>query len=170
MNHSVWIQNRMPTRALDGKTPYEMVTGRKPNLGGIQEFGVAAYIKDLKAGKLDIRARKGRLVGYDSESKGYRIYWEGERKVSIERKVVFNPKDILTPNVELPIDLLAEGETGGNAQNVSGNIPSNKTFSNNQNPKEASENPKEVDIPAERVETPSNDSSHRDPGHSEPLV
>ena len=86
-------------------------------------------------------------MGYNSESKGYRIYWEGERKVSIERNVVFNPKDVLTPNVELPIDLLADGEMGGNAQNVSGNIPSNKTFSNNQNPKEASETPKKLPFP-----------------------
>ena len=59
MNHSVWIQNRMPTHALDGKTPYEMVTGRKPNLDGIQEFGIATYVRDLKAGKLDLCARKG---------------------------------------------------------------------------------------------------------------
>ena len=149
MNHGVWIQNRTPTHALNGKTPYEMVTRRKPNLGGIQEFGIAAYVKDLKVGKLDLCARKGQLVGYNSESKGYRIYWEGERKVSIERKVVFNLKDILTPNVELPINLLAGVEMSGNVQNVSGNILSNKTSNNNQNPENAPENPKEDDIPAE---------------------
>jgi hypothetical protein len=45
-----------------------MVTGKKPYLGGILEFGVAAYVKDLTAGKLDARAQKGRFVGYDSES------------------------------------------------------------------------------------------------------
>ena len=48
---------------------------KKPHLAGIQEFGVAAYIKDLKAEKLDARAKVGRFVGYDSESKGYWIYW-----------------------------------------------------------------------------------------------
>jgi hypothetical protein len=52
-----------------------MSNGKKPHLANIQEFGAAAYIKDLTAGKLDARAQKGRLVGYDSESKGYRIYW-----------------------------------------------------------------------------------------------
>ena len=35
---------------LEGKTPYEMINKRKPHLGGIQEFGAAAYVKDLKAG------------------------------------------------------------------------------------------------------------------------
>ena len=39
---------------------------KKPHLAGIQEFRVAAYIKDLKVGQ---------FVGYDSESKGYQIYW-----------------------------------------------------------------------------------------------
>ena len=47
---------------------------KKPHLAGIQEFRVAAYIKDLKAGKLDACAKVGRFVGYDSESKGYWIY------------------------------------------------------------------------------------------------
>ena len=53
MAHACWIQNRTPTRALDGKTPYEMTTGRKPNLTGIQRFGAVAYVKLENAGKLE---------------------------------------------------------------------------------------------------------------------
>ena len=53
MKHSAWLQNRSPTRSLDGKTPYEARHGKKPHLAGIQEFGVAAYVKQLNAGKLD---------------------------------------------------------------------------------------------------------------------
>jgi hypothetical protein len=71
MKHSAWLQNRTPSRALDGKTPYEKRHGKKPHLAGIQEFGAAAYVKDLTAGKLDARAQVGRFVGYDFESKGY---------------------------------------------------------------------------------------------------
>ena len=93
MAHACWIQNRTPTRALDGKTPYEMMTGRKPNLTGIQRFGAAAYVKLENAGKLEKRASKARFVGYDNESKGYRIYWPEKHVVSIERNVVFNPGD-----------------------------------------------------------------------------
>src|SRR6202789_2346583 len=93
MRHSVWIQDRTPARALNRKTPYEMVHSKKPNLTGIQEFGAAAYVKDLSAGKLDARAQKGRFVGYDSKSKGYRIYWPIKRSVSVERNVIFNPND-----------------------------------------------------------------------------
>ena len=73
---------------------------------------MAAYVKDLKAGKLDARAQMGRFVGYDSESKGYRIYWPGKRSVTVERNVVFdgnNTKTNENHNITLG-DLLAEGE------------------------------------------------------------
>jgi len=56
---------------LDGKTPYEMRHKEKPYLGGIQEFGAAVYVKDLKARKLDTHAQLGCFVGYDHKSKGY---------------------------------------------------------------------------------------------------
>ena len=53
MKHTTWLQNQTPAKALDGKTPYEAQHGKKPYLGGIQEFGAAMYVKDMKAGKLD---------------------------------------------------------------------------------------------------------------------
>jgi hypothetical protein len=53
MKHVAWLQNRTPSRAINGKTPYEMRHGKKPYMAGIQEFGAAAYVKDLDAGKLD---------------------------------------------------------------------------------------------------------------------
>jgi hypothetical protein len=71
MLHSVWLQNHSSTCALNGKTPYEMAKGRNPHLAGIQEFGTAAYIKDLNARKLDPQAQKGHFVGYNSKRKGY---------------------------------------------------------------------------------------------------
>ena len=94
MNHSSWLQNRSGTCALAGKTPYEARHGKKPNLAGIQEFGAAAYVKDLSAGKLDSRARVGRFVGYDSKSKGYRIYWPKARKVLIERDIYMDKQRV----------------------------------------------------------------------------
>jgi len=99
-----------------------MVKGVKPHLSGIQEFGAAAYVKDLAAGKLDPRATKGRFVGYDSESKGYRIYWAEKGSVSVERNVVFNPEDMLTEEVVIP-DLLTEGEQEKIIQKLPGEQP-----------------------------------------------
>ena len=84
----------------------------KPYLGGIQEFGAAVYVKDLKAGKLDARAQLGRFVGYDHESKGYRIYWPTKRSVTVERNVLFNESDIQSNDstVTLSGGVQSEGE------------------------------------------------------------
>ena len=83
-----------------------------PQLGNIHEFGTVAYVKDLKAGKLDAHAKLGRFVGYDSESKGFRIYWPNKWSVTVECDVIFNQEDVLTKNdhVVIPGDVLSEGE------------------------------------------------------------
>ena len=61
----------MPTRTLEGKTPYKIMSRTKPNLTDIQHFGAAAYIKIKNGGKLDTCELNGHFIGYDSESKGY---------------------------------------------------------------------------------------------------
>ena len=85
MLHATWLQNRTPAQALEGKTPYKMLNKKVPNLAGIQDFGATAYMKDLKAGKLDAHVKVGCFVGYDSESKGYRIYWLWDTPIWIQR-------------------------------------------------------------------------------------
>ena len=89
-----------------------MIHKKKPYLGGIQEFGVAAYVKDIHAGKLNARAQVGHFVGYDAESKGFRIYWPRKRSITIKRNVVFNENDTHTSEnfAIIPGDALAEGE------------------------------------------------------------
>jgi len=56
-------------RALNGKTPYEMVNGKKPYLGGIQEFGVAAYVKTSRQVNLTLVHRKVALWGTIAKAK-----------------------------------------------------------------------------------------------------
>lgn len=64
------------------------------------------WVKCLDVGKLEPRAEEGRFVGIDSESKGYRVYWPGKNRVSIERDAYFNEKEALDAD-KAPI----EGET-----------------------------------------------------------
>ena len=134
MKHATWLQNRTPACAIDGKTPYEMQHKKKPHLAGIQEFGVAAYVKDLKAGKLDACTKVGRFIGYNLESKGYWIYWPQKRSITVERNVVFNESDV-TANNNIHItagDVVDEGErdkvlqpptSNANATNVPNSAP-----------------------------------------------
>ena len=69
-------------------------------------------MKDLDASKLDLKVCIGRFVSYDSESKGYQIYWPKQKSISVEWNVVFNANDITLEeeNVPIPMDALAEGE------------------------------------------------------------
>lgn len=83
---------------------------KERSLAGIHEFGAAAYVKDLKAGKLDARALLGRFVGYDSESKGFRIYWPTKRSVTVERNVIFNDGDVTADATAVIPGDLSEGE------------------------------------------------------------
>ena len=64
------------------------------------------------AGKLDSQAQTGQFVGYDSESKGYRIYWPNKRLVSVECNVVFNDLDVYNGDstTVLQEDVSAEGK------------------------------------------------------------
>ena len=112
MKHVAWIKNRSPHSALDGKSPYEMKHKKVPHLGNIHKFGTAVYVKDLKARKLDARAKLGQFVGYNSESKGFHIYWPNKQSVTVKRDVIFNQEDVLTKNdhVVIPGGVLSEGE------------------------------------------------------------
>src|ERR1700678_160214 len=97
--YHVWLRNRVPTRALqDLKTPTEIATGNKPDLSTVHPWGCKAWVKRVKVGKLEPRADECRFVGVDTESKGFRIYWPGKNRVSIERDVYFNEQEALEPD------------------------------------------------------------------------
>ena len=142
-----------------------MCHGKKPHLAGIQEFGTAAYVKDLDAGKLDPKACVGRFVGYDSESKGYRIYWPKKKSISVEWDVVFNVNNVTVEDetVPIPIDALAEGEKDKVIQSPkptpSSDKPDNQTELKNK--PEVKEEPEKVPFPSENP--PSEDSTQDTP-------
>ena len=62
----VYLQNRSPTRAPEGITPYEAWNGSKPNVDSLRVFGCSAYAHVPKAErrKLEPKTRKCVLLGY----------------------------------------------------------------------------------------------------------
>jgi hypothetical protein len=44
--HAAYLRNQAPTRALDGKTPHEIWTGRKPDVLHLREFGSDFWVLD----------------------------------------------------------------------------------------------------------------------------
>src|SRR5271168_512426 len=53
IKHAVYLKNRTATKVLDGKTPYEVFHGTKPNLKGLPEFGARVWVHDPNGSKLD---------------------------------------------------------------------------------------------------------------------
>ena len=88
---AVYILNRSPTKALDGRTPYEAWHGRKPAVSHLRVFGCLAFAKELgHISKLDDRGTPGVFIGYAEGSKAYRILEPGTQRVRTARDVVFN--------------------------------------------------------------------------------
>jgi hypothetical protein len=71
---TVYILNRLPTKALNDRTPYEAWHGRKSVVSHLRVFGYLAFSKELgHIGKLDDRSTPGVFIGYAEGSNAYRI-------------------------------------------------------------------------------------------------
>ena len=87
--------NRVPTKSAD-KTPYEIWTGRVPNLSFLKIWGCEVYVKRLISDKLDPRSDKCFFVGYPRESKGYYFYHKSHNKVFVARHGTFLEEEFLS--------------------------------------------------------------------------
>jgi hypothetical protein len=88
---AVYIINRSPTKALNGRTPYEAWHGRKPAVSHLRVFGCLAFGKELgHIGKLDDRSTLGVFIGYVEGSKAYCILDLGTQHVCTTCDVVFD--------------------------------------------------------------------------------
>jgi hypothetical protein len=62
---AVYILNRSPIKALNGRTSYEAWHGRKPVVSHLRVFGCLAFGKELDhIGKLDDRSTPVVFIGY----------------------------------------------------------------------------------------------------------
>ena len=91
---AVYVRNRLPTRALNGVTPYEAWRGEKPDLSHIRVWGCLAYIHvhRVKRNKLAPRARACVFVGYAPEAKGWKLYDPTAERYVIVRDVTFQER------------------------------------------------------------------------------
>ncbi|GKF73504.1 retrovirus-related pol polyprotein from transposon TNT 1-94 [Tanacetum coccineum] len=65
------------------KTPYEILMGRSPNISFMRPFGCSLTILNTldHLGKFDGKSEEGYLLGYSTNSKGFRVYNRVTRKV-----------------------------------------------------------------------------------------
>ena len=76
-----------PHRVLKNKTLEEVFSGKIPEVSHLRIFDCPVYIHipREKRTKLDPSGKKGIFVGYFVNSKAYRIYFPGFKKIDISR-------------------------------------------------------------------------------------
>lgn len=76
VKNSVYILNKVPTRALSGQTPYDVWYDMKSDLSYVRVFGGLAYMKRVgnHVGNLDDRSCRIVSLGREPGTKGYRLY------------------------------------------------------------------------------------------------
>jgi len=94
LQHVVYLKNHTWTKSLPDSTPHKSLTGKKPDLSNIHPWGTQVWVHDTSSSKLDSRAKEGRWIGFDQESKCHRIYWPEKRSVTVERSVTFIPEEV----------------------------------------------------------------------------
>ena len=88
---AVYALNMTSTRRRPDITPLECWTGMKPDYSHLRVFGSLAfdYIPKFFRKKLDQKSKKVIFIGYEKDSKNYRLYDPETRKVSVGRNVIF---------------------------------------------------------------------------------
>ncbi|KAG6499643.1 hypothetical protein ZIOFF_039433 [Zingiber officinale] len=100
VRHAVYLLNRLPTKALGERTPFEAWMGRKPHLAHLKVFGCIAYAKNttphLK--KLDDRSSPMVYLGVEEGCKAHRLFDPRHNKLQVSRDVIFQENSEWTWN------------------------------------------------------------------------
>ncbi|KAD2392837.1 hypothetical protein E3N88_39814 [Mikania micrantha] len=95
VRHTIYVLNRIPTKALKDATPFEALKGTKPDLRHLKVFGCIAYAKvpSNHLTKLDDISVKMVYLGVEEGSKAYRLFDPITKRICISRDVKFLEKD-----------------------------------------------------------------------------
>lgn len=93
---AVYILNRLPSKAIAYKSPYEALTLEPPQLQHLRIFGSDAYVHvpDVKRTKWEAKSKKHVLVGYHPDMIAYRVLDPETRRVLTVRHVVIVEKPV----------------------------------------------------------------------------
>jgi len=153
--NAVYIRNRSPGKR-SGKemTPYEMLTGQKPNLKHLRRFGETCYahVPKQKRGKLEENAIQCRIIGF--KEKGYLV------------EEVASGKRYQTVHVSFPKSASVEPDSDSESEPDASRTEkeSEEGEETEEQPEEDQEQPEEVEDQAEatsRPTTPTRSQSSR---------
>jgi hypothetical protein len=103
--------NRLYLHCLLKKTSYELLTGNKPNVSYFRVFGSKCYIlvKKGRHSKFAPKVVEGFLLGYDSNTKAYRVFNKSSRLVQVSSDIVFDETNG-SPTEQVDLDDVDEDE------------------------------------------------------------
>ena len=91
VNYTIYTLNRTGISGEKGVTNIELWLKKKPKISNLRTFGeeVYFYISKEKRRKWNVKAEKSVFVGYDENTKGFRIWLPERGQVKIHRDVRF---------------------------------------------------------------------------------
>jgi hypothetical protein len=91
VNTACYAINRLYLHRILRKTSYELLTGKKPNVSYFRVFGSKCFIlvKRGRKSKFAPKAVGGFLIGYDSNTRAYRVFNKSTRLVEVSCDIVF---------------------------------------------------------------------------------
>ena len=101
---AAYVRNRCFNQKIES-TPFEQITGKKPNIANMQPFGSTCFCSVQKPKKLENRSVKGIFIWYDRRSPAYLIYFPETQEIKKIRCVQFHNVDSGKPDsFEIPFD------------------------------------------------------------------
>lgn len=170
VSHAAYLRNHAPTRALDGMTPEQAWTGRRPDVSHLREFGCPVWVRDEdnNLSKFAPRANEHVFVGFVDGPKAIRYYDARTRRIKSSRNYVFgnNPDVDDTPGLVV----LLEGER--NVEDNQQNAPPAQEIQANQNDTHHDQQDVQTTpiIPAPTPNAPSTGVRKRIPRNAKQLV
>nr|GEU92583.1 hypothetical protein [Tanacetum cinerariifolium] len=72
---ATYIINRLPSKVIDDKTPFELVFNQKPDYDNMQFFGCLTYHRntDTRGDKFEEKGKPRVFIGYPQRTKGYKV-------------------------------------------------------------------------------------------------
>jgi hypothetical protein len=103
--------NRLYLHRLLKKMTYELLTGNKPNVSYFCVFGSKCYIlvKRGRSSRFAPKAVEGFLLGYDSNTKAYRVFNKSSGLVEVTSDVIFDETNG-SPREQVDLDDIDENE------------------------------------------------------------
>jgi transposase InsO family protein len=92
INTACYSINRLYLHRILKKTSYELLTGKKPNVSHFRVFGSKCFIlvKRGRKSKFAPKVVEGFLLGYDSNTRAYRVFNKSTRLVEVSCDIVFD--------------------------------------------------------------------------------